>query len=298
MSLDAFVKDRFGEDQVKKLQNIRRGGDNNSKGSSFESYYAAAKVCEIAANHEDLDNYVISSQELAFVDDLCIRQVAEQHKENFQAKNSSGYAAAWDADMERRFRMQMEIDTNFYRMQSNRQVLLVSCPDMQAANDAKIPDNLKQNCFSEFFPYRPQSTQVIYASPELRANLKAIIKDPDDLQAVDTAFRVVVSAWISDDNARSVGDVLGQAKAMCKPNLFRDEIPERPGMPNWLHELCIAFPMLEARVEFGNFKVSYNGLDVDLGCNPDEPEPEVLQGLDTVWDVFNLLVAQVQKDLV
>jgi len=298
MGLDAFVKARYGERQVTKLANIRRGGDNNSKGSSFESYYAAAKVCEIAATRPNLDNYMISSQERAFVDDLCVRQLAEQHKENFQAKNSSGFAAAWDAEMEERFRMQMEIDANFYQAQSNRQVLLVSCPIMQAANDAKIPNDMKQNCVSEFFPYYPYSTKVIYASPELRGHLKAIIKDPDDFQAVDTAFRVVVSAWISDDKARSVGDVLGLAKGMSKPDLFRDDLPERPGMPTWLHELCMAFPMLEARVEFGNFKVSYNGLDVDLGANPDQPQPEVLRGLSTVGEAFDFLMLQVQKELV
>lgn len=298
MALDAFVEARFGERHVTKLANIRRGGDNNSKGSSFESYYAAAKVCEIAAKHADLDSYVISSQERAFVDDLCVRSLTENHKENFQAKNSSGAAASWDAEMEERFRMQMEIDTNFHNAQSNRQVLLVSCPGMQAANDEKIPDDMKQNCFSEFFPYKAQSTQVIYASASLRSHLKAIIKDPDDLQAVDTAFRVVVSAWVSDDKARSVGDVLGQAKALCKPNLFRDEIPERPGMPSWLHELCMAFPQLGARVEFGNFKVSYNGFEVDLGSSPDEPKPDILQGLSSVGEAFDFLVTQIQKDLV
>ncbi len=297
MALDAFVRQHFGEQHATKLVNIRRGGDNNSKGSSFESYYAAAKVCEIAAKHEALDNYVISSQEMAFVDDLCVRSSIENHKVNFQAKNSSGAAANWDAEMEKRFRMQIEVDTHFHNASSNRQVLLVSCPEMQASNDEKIPADLKQHCFSEFFPYRAQSTQVIYASTFLRDNLKAIIKNPDDLQAIDTAFRVVISAWVSDDKARSVGDILGQAKALCKPNLFRDEVPERPGMPSWLHELSMAFPKLEARVEFGTFKVSYNGFEVNLGSSPDQPDPEVLQGLSSVGEAFDLLTKQIHKEL-
>lgn len=297
MALDAFVRKHFGKQHATKLANIRRGGDNNSKGSSFESYYAAAKVCEIAAKHEDLDNYVISSQEMAFVDDLCVRSSIDNHKDNFQAKNSSGAAASWDAEMEERFRMQIEIDAKFHNAHSSRQVLLVSCPDMQASNDEKIPEDLKKYCFSEFFPYRAQSTQVIYASTCLRDNLKAIIKDPDDLQAIDTAFRVVISAWVSDDKARSVGDILGQAKALCKPNLFRDEVPERPGIPSWLHELCMTFPKLDARVEFGTFKVSYNGFEVNLGSNPDQPDTKVLKGLSSVGEAFNLLAKQIHKEL-
>lgn len=296
MSLSAYVEQCFGERLAAKLANIRRGGDNNSKGTSFETYYAAAKVCEIAANQADLDDFLLSSQEFAFVDDLCLRQVSVAHKENFQAKNSDGAAAAWDADMEERFRMQMRIDTEYYKSETNRQVLLVSCSDMAAANDGKIPGELKANCFSEFFPYNPSATKLLYASPKLQEHLRAICST-DNLSTLDVAFRCVVSAWICEGNTRSVGDVIGRAKADSRPNVFRESIQERPGIPDWLHRLCIAFPGLEARVEFGSFKVDYNGFEVSLGGAPDEPDPGVLDGFGEIWDVLTFLMSQVQKEL-
>jgi hypothetical protein len=296
MTLGAYVERQFGGEQAKKLTNIRRGGDNNSKGASFEAYFAAAKVCEVAANQPDLDDFVLSSQELAFVDDLCLRQRSAAHKENYQAKNSDGSAAAWDAEMEERFRMQMQIDKEYHGCQTNRQILLVSCPKMAAANDGKIPHVLKANCFSEFFPYSPYSTKLLYASPELRDNLKAIC-NTDNLSVLDVAFRCVVSAWSCEDGARSVGDVIGRAKADSRPNVFRDAIPERPPVPDWLHRACVAFQGLEVRVEFGNFKVDYNGFEVGLGSAPAEPEPGVLEGFGNVWDVLSFLMSQAQKDL-
>jgi hypothetical protein len=296
MTLGAYVEQQFGKDQAKKLANIRRGGDNNSKGTSFETYYAAAKVCEVAANQIDLDDFVLSSQELAFVDDLCLRQQSTAHKENYQAKNSDGGAAAWDAEMECRFRMQMQIDTEFHNCQKSRQILLVSCPNMAAANDGKIPADLKANCFSEFFPYDPGATKLLYASPQLRENLKAIC-NTDNLAVLDVAFRCVVSAWSCDDKVRSVGDVIGRAKADSRPNVFRESLPERPGIPDWLHRLCLAFHGLDPRVEFGNFKVSYNGFEVGLGSAPAEPGPEVLESFGSIGDVFAFFMSQAQKEL-
>ena len=296
MSLSAYVEQRFGKTQATKLANIRRGGDNNSKGASFENYYAAAKVCEIAANQVELDDFVLSAQELAFVDDLCLRRRSVAHKENYQAKNSDGNAAAWDADMEARFRMQMQIDEEFHNAQSNRQVLLVSCPTMAAANDGKIPGDLKANCFSEFFPYDPAATRLLYACPELRRHLEAIC-NTDNLAMLDVAFRCVVSAWMCEGGERSVGDVIGRAKADSKPNVFRESLEARPGVPDWLHRLCLAFHGLEARVEFGNFKVGYNGFEVGLGCNPTEPEPAVLESFGEIGDVLAFFMSQAQKEL-
>lgn len=296
MTLGAYVEQQFGSRQAAKLGNIRRGGDNNSKGASFETYYAAAKVCEVAANETDLDDFLLSSQELAFVDDLCLRQQSTAYKDNYQAKNSAGSAAAWDAEMEERFRMQLQIDAEFHGSQKSRQILLVSCPEMAAANDAKIPADLKGVCLSEYFPYEAGATRLIYASPQLKRSLEAIC-NTDNLATLDVAFRCVVSAWLCDDTARSVGDVIGRAKADSKPNVFRTSIPERPGIPDWLQRICLTFNQLEPRVEFGNFKVSYNGFEVSLGSAPAEPEPGVLESFGNIGDVLAFFMSQAQKEL-
>lgn len=296
MSLDAYVEQHFGQTYAKQLHNIRRGGDNNSKGSSFETYFAAAKICELAATQENLDDFILSSQELAFVDDLCLRQQSIQYKENFQAKNSSGSAAAWDSDMENRFRMQIKIDTEYHNTQTNRQTLLVSCPDIAEANNKKIPQDLKETCCSKFFPYNKAATRVIYDCPQLREQLTEIC-NATDLSTLDVAFRCVVSAWICEDTARSVGDVIGRAKADAKPNVFRDSIQERPNIPEWLHRLCLTFPGLDGCVEFGGFKIRYNGFEANLGRNLDEPNEATLAGFQDVWEVIEYLMSQIRQEL-
>ena len=297
MPLHTYVRNEFGADVATKLANIRRGGENNSKGAAFEDFYAAAKICEVAANHPaTLDDFSLSSQELAFVDDLCLRRESAGCKVNYQAKNSSGAAASWDGEMEDRFRMQAKIDTDFHGCLVSKQVLLVSCQAMAAANDARIPDDLRESCSSAFFPYAEASTKLLHSSAELQNNLKAICKDKN-LSTIDAAFRCVISAWVCGGGIRSVGDILGQAKADSRPNLFRDSIQESLGVPEWLHKLGAAFPDLEPRIELGNIKVNYNGLGISLGSSPDEPGPNELEGLDDLECIFVFLMSRSQKDL-
>lgn len=164
-------------------------------------------------------------------------------------------------------------------------------------NAEKIPRDLTNNCFSEYFPYHSKSTQILYSWPELRANLEKICATTN-LSTLDTAFRYVVSAWTCDDAARSVGDIIGQAKAMSKPDVFGALIPEPPELPDWIHRLCVTFQGLTARVESGRFSVSYNGFDVSLGpSQAAEPEPEALASLSDVGQVFAFLMSIVQEEL-
>lgn len=85
----------------------------------------------------ECENYRISCQEAAFVDDLCVRNVTTGHKVNYQAKNSDGSAANWDADMQNRFDMQAVIDEHHHKAATWEQVLVVSSEAKAAANDAK-----------------------------------------------------------------------------------------------------------------------------------------------------------------
>lgn len=301
MSLDSYVKQNFGQAYATQLRNIRRGGDNNNKGASFETYFAAAKICEIAATQTNLHDFLISSQELAFVDDLCLRQDSIKYKENFQAKNSSGAAAVWNESLEEKFRMQINIDKNYHNAQESYQTLLVSCPKIAESNNEKIPADLQGLCRSKFFPYNTTATKLLYDCPQLKEWLTEICNtgDPEDLSILDVAFRCVVSAWIcgSTDTARSVGDLIGQAKADSRPNVFRDGIQESPSIPGWLHHLCSNFQDLEGYIEFGNVKIRYNGMEASLGRCLDEPDETILAKFRDVWDVMEYLMSQIHQEL-
>lgn len=296
MQLLDYIEEKFGAKAAKTLQNIRQGGDNNRKGDAFETYYAAAKVCEVAANCTEMGDIWLSSQDLAFVDDLCLWDKNTNQKTNYQAKNSSGNAASWTEDMEQRFRMQSQVDSEFHGCTNNCQVLLVSCEDKASENEKKIPEDMKANVLSEYFPYHSKSTQIIYLSPKLRADLERIC-DSEDLSVVDAAYRCVVSAWVCADHERTVSDIIGEAKSLSKPDVFSDLVRETRPLPDWIHRLCMSFPSLSSRVESGKFIIGYNGLEISLSAEQADPTSDELQGLTDIKQVIVFLMSRTQAEL-
>ena len=296
MTVFDFVEKQFGTKTADYLKRIRIGGDNNKKGSEYEVFYAVAKICEIAANQTLLDDFILSRQETAFVDDFCIRQLSERRKTNYQAKNSSGAAADWDVDMENRFCWQHEIDKKVHQYPLSSQVLLVSCPQKQAANDEKIPPEIKSFCFSEYFPYHPSVTQLLMSYSSLRSNLEKLC-DSNDLSIIDAAFRLVLSSWFADDRPTTVSDIIGSAKALAKPNIFATFLPEGPVIPGWLLDKCNKLSGFDVRVEFSRFVVRYNGFEVSLGRGLGDPESSVLDELTGPGEFIAFLMSKAQAEL-
>jgi len=295
MSVKEFVRAIFGDGAAKKLKRIGTGGQSNQKGSTFENFYAVAKICMLAANSssmQEMDDYLVSSQEEAFVDDLCVRQTSTRHKTNYQAKNSAGAVADWDAEMQLRFERQQKIDIEYHECSSSQQVLLVSCADKAAANDQKIPSQLKEFCASEYFFYSSSSYEVVKRKPELRDAL-SLICTSNNPSILDSAFKLVLGIWSEGGGRpRSIGDLVGQAKAIANPNIFAGHIAARQAIPGWLLEKCAAFLGCQARVEFGSFIVSYNGMEVSLGTDSNEPEARVLEALQTPSDFLMFLLSK------
>lgn len=307
----AFVQERYGPATAKKLVNIGRGGGNNKKGADFESYYAVAKICTLAAETSgDWEAIHVTCQEVAFVDDVCVRDQTSLGKTNYQAKNSAGAAASWDEEMEGRFRMQQEIDLNLHQARSATQVLLVSDSDKAAANDEKIPPEMKDYCVSEHFPHCTSSTQLLLAHQPLRKALSQLC-DTDELSRLDTAFKVVLGEWGGDNHqGRSIQDVLLKAKEAAKPNLFAGIQDSRAAgqrvgivmarylVPAWLSQLLKAFKLAPAAVESGAFVIQSGGMSVRLGVGVNEPERSQLDALHSSGDVFLFLMSLEATQLV
>jgi len=313
MDVMTYVTDRFGEKHAKRLVNIGRGGDNNKKGSDFENFFAASKICCLAAeaNLTELDDYHVACQETAFVDDLCVRRLSKCSKTNYQAKNSDGAAANWDHDMETRFEMQYHMDVELHLTAVSVQILLVSCPDKAAANDAKIPKAMKAYCESEHFPHYTSSTQLVMGHAPLRNALNKLC-GTESLSNVDAAFRLVLGEWCGDnENGRTVGDVLRRASANSRPDLFvsfnaqiqsaedaRPAMPLTPeGSPKWLSDLLAAFQMSPATVECGAFIVSYNGMQARVAPDVANPSPEALTQLKSPGDIIMFLMSLAAEGL-
>lgn len=267
MSVADFVEDSFGSNSRKKLENIRTGGSNNEKGNKYESYFAVAKICSAISNslaHKNFDNYSVSAQEEAFIDDLCYKVHDLNEKTNYQAKNSSGSAAAWTKEIADRCQYQREIDLIYHGATSSKNVLLVSSKARYKKNLKKIPQEMRTYCFCEHFPYIENSSSLIAAYKPLRDDLTTICAN-SNLQTLDTAFKILLSVWATSSHKahRTVGDIVGEAKRMSHPNLFCALLPERE-VPNWLMEKCATFNDCYASVESGIVCVNYNGLKISV----------------------------------
>ena len=297
MSLLEYLEANFGISVVDKIKRIRTGGDNNRKGSEYETYYAAAKICDIAANDLNFRDVWLSSQDLAFVDDFCVWNKRSNHKENYQAKNSSGIAASWTHEIENRFRLQRQIDEVFHQCSSSRQILLVSCVDKARENELKINNQDKADFCSEYFPYHQKSTYIIYLSEKLRGDLETLC-GTEDLSILDAAYRCVISAWQHNDDARTVYDIVGKAKSLSKPNVFSDLVSEQTPLPDWIHRLCATFPGIEGRVVCDRFIISYNGFEISISDQVAAPISKELEALTDISKLIEFLMIKSTMDLI
>lgn len=285
--IKSFVTSKFGSDAAAKLGFIRRGGDNNRKGSTFEGYVAVAKVCELATQCPNLAEVFVTSQEEAFVDDLCICRPSEGVKHNYQIKNSDGQAGAWTGDMEWRFEAQKIIDQEYHGVAISQQTLLVACQDRAMLNARAIPDRLKAFCFSDYLLPSNRPTEFLLKNPRVSEHISALcLSDRQDV--IDAAFRCMVGVVMTNDSSRSVADVLEDARRISSPDLFRGLDSDEIAVPAELCELCDRFQNLNVHVECGRFFVSYNGMSATV--SPRSIFPESLSTAESVFEVMMLLM--------
>jgi hypothetical protein len=293
MDIYEYVENKWGSSAEKNLHNIRQGGDNNEKGSEYEKSYAVYKFCSIAAHNINLDDHVISAQDVAFVDDLCVRVGSNELKTNYQAKNSSGAAADFTSEMCERFIKQSIIDKEHFGFENSKQVLLVSCEIKAVENRISIPKEREFEC--EYFPYFVGSTALILGFENLRRSLTIICRS-ENPSLFDSAYRILLGVWSSEQAAISVADLFRKARGICRPNLFAGLEPEAT-VPDWLKGLCDRFPKVSVRVESGRYVVGCSGLDVSLGADVVAPTPEELADVSTLGQLIDFLIGRATTEL-
>jgi hypothetical protein len=265
-----YVERKWGSGVVAKLKSIRRGGNNSAKGTDYENQYAVYRICLLAAFEESAAAVRISAQEVAFVDDLCIRHDNVGRKINFQLKNSSGVAADFTSDLAERFRRQLLLDLEHHGFRESEQVLLVSCEVKAAENASAIPDDLAAVARSEYFPYCARSLDLMQSIPRFRLALERLCQS-SDLSVLDTAYRVLLGAWISESRMRSVAEIMECARGMVRPNLFPLGLVQ---VPDWLQSLCASLAGVSVFGNAGRYVVTCSGLEVSV-------DPEDLLGCES-----------------
>lgn len=271
--VETFVASEMGAEQLRLLQAISRGGANNFKGNRYEQTLAAIKACELAARHscENLNGVSLSTQAMAFVDDLCIENKLADTKVNYQAKNSSGNAAEWSADLKQRFELQRKLDLDHHKYKVCKQVLVVSSSEKFSNNLKKIDELGVEGFCVEYIPYKVNELSLIRDYDPLRKALIALAID-SKTSTLDYIFKMMQGSWIhfSYREKVSLADVISHAKSLSKPDFFRADVVSMD-VPDWIKNLCGSVQGLKAELKYGVVEVEYKGLTLMLGSNPGEP---------------------------
>jgi|GEM_PF-2906462 len=296
MQLESFLLKRFGHDAERLLKRMHTGGENNSKGTLYELQFTVARIFAIAALESNLDDFLISRQEAGFVDDIVLREKSRGVKRNYQARNSSGSTSKWSESLGRKFQLQQQLDLEFHGYEHSYQVLLV--PDQARAdqNNLAIPPEMRSYSASEFHPSADNSVALLCKNASVRSHVSKVCAS-NDLSDLDSAFRLVLSVCIDAPAVVSVGDFVGLARSISKPDLFSGTAPIRPGPPGWLLSKCAEFEGMKAEIKLGVYCVRYQGFEVTTGADLTEPDVAVLDGLDTPLKFMKFLMATLRHQL-
>lgn len=259
--LKAFVRETWGDEDAAQMANIRTGGNNNDKGSRYETQFAVYLVAKHAAEGRGSDAR-LSTQEFALVDDICVR-IGSRQKINYQAKNSSGNAADWEPNLADRFAKQQVIDADYHGVDKAAQVLLVSSQDKQTKNMEKIPGEMASYAACEFYPFVDPATHVLFTHRPSNEAFAALCAEPslDDMQ---TAMKAIMAEWANQPAATPVrvSDLIEAAKKDIRPSVFKELYGPEP--PGWLCDIIAPFTSASIGVQSGDFVVMFKGLTVRL----------------------------------
>lgn len=260
--IDPRLEQGFSDKEIQLLRNIRTGGDNNQKGTNYENFFAASMILNFASSHSRLDQIIIESQQIGFVDDLSITDLTSSSKHNYQCKNSINSSARWSSNHENRFNLQQRFDQIMFNKLKSHQILLVPCKSISDQNNQLIKKGLSTNYSCEHFNDYPNINSLITEHDPTKVNLKKICGS-DDINTHDTAIRLLLSAY-QYTNSSNIQDIVNQAIKDSKPNLFVYFQATILDPPSILFELINRFEGLSLELGKNFVLLKYNGFVLRL----------------------------------
>lgn len=178
------------------LKNKHKGGLNNSKGNTYENYYATYQIANCMFRYlEKLENVHFSSQlENAFVDDLLI-SIPDSHKTYHQLKNvaSLTWHTGTSHTLSGDFKRQMEISSE---NKENFELKLIYSD--QNSNITEIPIGISQYTSVVHFPFYSTLNQLILSYPPFKDAIKQITAQPEATDEVLSGIAsAILGVWYS-----------------------------------------------------------------------------------------------------
>jgi hypothetical protein len=236
------IQSLFGEAAVEYLKNKNRGGVNSEKGNTYENFYVLYQLAVLSRDWiESGQDTLLSSQVLAFVDDLVIDRLDNRALCNFQLKNSSN--VSWGEG-------EKSIQDDFSKQKSLNDSVSRESELYLVVADDKLCSRLGDSCpaairsFSEvlYFPYEKSLGLLLDSCSSLRRAIQYICAfEEPETDKIECVAGVLLGAIVSSDKTRlSVKEILEKA-SNCSPSYIRsfgEEIYLEPAVTEVLSNIA------------------------------------------------------------
>ena len=216
------IRELFGNEVLKYLQDKNRGGISGEKGSTYENFYAIYQIALLAQEVIETNREInFSSQIFVFVDDLIIDRKGNTPLQHYQLKNST--SVSWGSGLK-------SISDDFSKQQALNQAvsrdselhLVVSNLELRDKLNDSLPEAIKSFSQVLYFPYESDLMRVIAQQLDFHAAIEYLCAfenpDPDKVECV---AMVLLGAWASSDKSGvSILEVLKKAQGVT-PSFIR-----------------------------------------------------------------------------
>ena len=204
------------------LANKHKGGEANAKGGLYEDFYAVFQIVSYIAKYKaSLDDIAFQTQlEDTFVDDLLI---AHPEKNVYhQLKNTQNLT--WNTKLsERTIASDFENQIKDCNERNEQFVLKLVYSAVKSKVGDTIPDSIKDNTTTEYFPYEKDLNGLVLISCAFQDVLRQIsanghVATVDELVNIAMVF---LGAWrgCGNENKVRLADIVTRAKGLKHFNL-------------------------------------------------------------------------------
>jgi hypothetical protein len=220
--------------QVKRIKNMRRGEENNSKGQVYETHFAVFRLLQLTAmlltnvqeqdvlaallKSGEFDKIHLSNHVLGAVNDLTIQKYDNNglHKSNYQLKDSPNKGKL-NQDFIELFNIQTIIDQNQYHAQTCVHIIVCSDKETVDKNMSNSGINHPKGTMTIFFPSFSSMNARILEQEEFRNLLACVCSDASNY---DAAARMIAVPFSQGDFAKTLRELWDDILSNTNPKIF------------------------------------------------------------------------------
>lgn len=223
-----LAENGFSEREIRSIANMKQGDENNKKGNFYEKSFIIYQMLQQTKDSidtgkhlkdlKDENDIVFSNDEIATVDDLCIRFHRENKRYNYQLKNSPT-TGKWNDRLADQFALQDKLDQKIHQVTSSTHTLVCSDKEVANSNDCCFQSRYDGKYQSLYFPsYETLFELLKDENIQIKELLSTVC--PDSSQH-ETALRMIGS--IQQESVhfkKSLGEWWTCVLESSKPSLF------------------------------------------------------------------------------